>query len=91
MIDKKFPTVDVCRVFNVIVRIWAGYQNDVPDQSEEFNKINAEFMRELIGRIRHSVYDIPQEYFTLTMSNLIEFQQEAIAAKFIPILKEIVR
>ena len=25
------------------------------------------------------------------MSNLIDFQQEAIAAKFIPILKEIVR
>ena len=26
MIDKKFPTLDVCRVFNIIVRIWAGFE-----------------------------------------------------------------
>ena len=61
MVDKKFPTLDVCRVFNIIVRIWAGYSKEISeDNRDDFNKMNAEFMRELIGRIRHSVYDIPK-------------------------------
>jgi len=30
-------------------------------------------MAELIGRMRHSIYNIPKDYFTLSMSNLIEF------------------
>ena len=44
-----------------------------------------------MGRIRHSVNDIPKTHFTLTLANLIEFQQPHIAAKFTNILKEIVR
>lgn len=67
--DKKFPTEDACRVFNILVRI-------SPYQSTELmtNKDNRHFMYELIGRLRHSVYDIPKEYFTISMANFIEFQ-----------------
>lgn len=45
-------------------------------------------MNILISKMRQSVYDIPKEYFPLTMSNLIEFQQPDIAKKFVPIAKE---
>jgi len=30
-------------------------------------------MAELIGRLRHSIYDIPREHFAATLSNLIEY------------------
>jgi len=79
--DKKFPTSDVCKVFNVMVRI-SPFAKEEQDQK---------FLTELVGRIRHSIYDIPKEHFALTMSNLIEFQQPHIAAKFVNILKEITR
>ena len=29
--------------------------------------------------MRHSIYDIPKEYFTLTLVNLLEIQQADIA------------
>lgn len=60
--DKKFPTEDACRVFNILVRI-SSFQP--PKESK--------FMPELIGRLRHSIYDIPKEYFSLTLSNMLEF------------------
>jgi hypothetical protein len=53
--------------------------------------LNQKFLQEIVGRIRHSIYDVPKDQFTLTMSNLIEFQQPAIANKFVNILKEILR
>jgi hypothetical protein len=48
-------------------------------------------MVELIGRIRHSVYDVPQPYFSLTLSNLIEHHQPLIASKFVHIIKEVAK
>ena len=97
--DKKFPIEDVCRVFNILVRI-SPYKFDVDpqqiqQQSDEETKkaleLHQKFLRELVGRIRHSIYAIPKDHFALTMSNLIEFQQPDIAGKFTNILKEIVR
>lgn len=66
--DKKFPTEDACRVFNILVRI-SSYQPSNTKESEPLRR----FMSELIGRLRHSIYDIPKEYFSLTLSNMLEF------------------
>ena len=55
--DKKFPTEDVCRVFNVLVRI-SPYSPE---------KDTTGFLAELIGRLRHSVYDVPKEQVTFTL------------------------
>jgi hypothetical protein len=49
------------------------------------------FLQEIVGRLRHSIYDIPKHHFCQTMADLIEFQQPHIAKKFINILKEIKR
>ena len=38
--NSKFPTEDLCRVFNILVKI-----------------------TELLGRMRHSLYNIPKEHF----------------------------
>jgi hypothetical protein len=71
MKDKKFPTEDVSRVFNILVRI-SPYQPKFKTQAEA--EPTMRFLAELIGRIRHSIYDIPKEHFTLTLCNLLEYQ-----------------
>jgi hypothetical protein len=43
----------------------------------------------MIGRIRHSIYDIPKDHFTLTLCNLLEYQQPEIAGKFVFIIQEV--
>ena len=86
MKDKKFPTEDVCRVFNILIRI-SPY---LPSDKKE-NDIAMKFMTEMIGRIRHSIYDIPKDLFSLTLSNLLEFQQPEIANKFVFILQEVAK
>jgi hypothetical protein len=70
MKDKKFPTEDVCRVFNILVRI-SPYQPQYKTQKEA--EPVHRFMSTLIGRLRHSIYDIPKDYFTQTLANLLEF------------------
>lgn len=70
MKDKKFPTEDVSRVFNILVRLSPYqpiYKN--PKDAEPIMR----FMTELIGRIRQSIYDIPKDHFSLTLCNLLEF------------------
>lgn len=64
--DKKFPTEDLCRTFNILVRI-------SPYEPTKIAKENTKFIAELLGRIRQSIYDIPKEYFALTLCNMIEF------------------
>lgn len=64
--DKKFPTEDLCRVFNILVRI-------SPYQPQKALLEQNKFMAELIGRLRHSIYDIPKEFFAITLCNMIEF------------------
>ena len=78
--ERRFPTEDACRVFNVMVRTSA--YRDLK---------GGKFITELIGKLRHSVYDIPQPYFALTLSNLLEFQQPEIASKFVFIIQEMVK
>ena len=85
MKDKKFPTEDVCRVFNILVRISAYYENE----DGKTNERNLKFMQELIGRLRHSIYDIPKPLFTSTLSNCIESCQPLVASKFVNIIKQI--
>ena len=99
MNDKKFPTEDMCRVFNILIRISPYYFDQSEQllygnsqaQKEQDEQVHQKFLRELVGRIRHSIYNIPKSQFTLTMSNLVEFRQAEIAAKFVNILKEIIR
>lgn len=55
------------------------------------SKEHQKFMGELLGRIRHSVFDIPQNYFALTLANMIEFQQPELANKFIFIVQEVMK
>ncbi|CDW77722.1 UNKNOWN [Stylonychia lemnae] len=82
--DKKFPTEDLCRVFNILVRI-SPYQpqKNLPEQQK--------FMAELLGRLRQCIYDIPKENFASTLSNMIEYQQHEIAKKFVFIVQECVK
>ena len=60
--DKKFPTEDLCRVFNILVR--TSPYSDLQDHS---------VIHECLGRLRHSVHDVPKEYFSQTLVNLLEF------------------
>ena len=86
--DKKFPTEDVCRAFNVLVRV-SPFQPLSGDQKTiEHCK---RFMAELIGRLRHSIYDVPKDQFTNTLVNLLEYQQPEIAGKFVFILQEVAK
>ena len=80
MKDKKFPTEDVCRVLNILIRL-----------SPFASKAAGKFVTELIGKLRHSVYDVPKEHFSLTMANLLEFQQPELASKFVFILQEVAK
>lgn len=48
-------------------------------------------MYELFGRLRHSIYDIPKEYFTLTMVNMLEYSQPELASKFVYIIEEVAK
>lgn len=57
MKDKKFPTEDICRVFNILINLGAY----MPAKESEHMM---HFIAELVGRLRHSVYDIPKDYFT---------------------------
>jgi hypothetical protein len=76
--DSKFPTEDVCRVFSIMVRISPFHDySDTTADSPEQKKIrlrNNALLGELIGRLRHSVFDVPKHQFAKTMANLIEFQ-----------------
>jgi hypothetical protein len=75
--DKTFPTEDLCRVFNILVKI-SAYSNF--DDQATFN--------EILSRMRHSLYNIPKKQFASTMANLIEFQQPNLASKMSNILLE---
>ena len=55
--DKKFPTEDVCKVFNILIRISAYFEHPEND----INDRNLKFIQELVGRLRHSIYDIPKD------------------------------
>ena len=70
ILDKKLPVEDLCRAFNILVRMspYSGF-----DEQETFQKI--------ISRLRHSLHAVPQEYYTATLANLIEFQQPEIAKR----------
>ena len=82
--NRKFPTEDVCNVFNILVRISPYYEksglyasDSLPNSGQVLigdQDLNQKFLQEIVGRIRHSIYDVPKDQFTLTMSNLIEFQ-----------------
>ena len=60
--DKKLPVEDVCRAFNILVRMspYSGFE-----EQETFQKI--------LQRLRHSMHAIPKAYYTATLANLIEF------------------
>lgn len=59
--NNRFPTEDLCRVFNILVRI---------SPYSQFND-QATFT-ELIGRIRHSLFNVPKDHFASTLANMIE-------------------
>jgi len=50
--NSKFPTEDLCRVFNILVKI---------SPYSQFNDLQT--FTELLGRMRHSLYNIPKEHF----------------------------
>ena len=75
--DKKLPTEDLCRVFNILVRI-SPYSN-FDDQGT---------YHEILGRLRHSLYDIPKNHYPRTLANLLELQQSLLAAKMSRIVHE---
>lgn len=75
--NPRFPTDDLCRVFNILVKI-APYSK-FNDQS---------IMTELVGRMRHSLFNIPKGHFCQTVANMVELQQPQIAAKMATILME---
>ena len=75
--NNRFPTDDLCRIFNILVRISPYSQFN--DQAT-FN--------ELIGRMRHSLFNVPKEHFATTIANMIELQQPNLAAKMATILLE---
>ena len=75
--DKKLPTEDLCRVFNILVRI-SPYSN-FDDQGT---------YHEILGRLRHSLYDIPKDHFARTLANLLELQQPHLATKMSRIILE---
>lgn len=78
--ESKLPVGDLCQILNIVVKLSSYYpdQSD-PSASEQdlvpgFRKNHEKFIFEMLGRIRHSVYDIPQEHFALTMANLVEYE-----------------
>ena len=62
--DKKLPTEDVCKTFNIMIRI-CGYFEAPREQMVQGQILignsdaHQKFLQEIVGRIRHSVYDIP--------------------------------
>ena len=60
--DKKMPIEDLCRAFNILVRI-SAYSSF----SEQKTFLH------ILSRLRHSLHDIPKAYLTATLCNLIEF------------------
>ena len=66
---SKFPTEDVCRVFSILVNISSYFEMN---KDENQSQLNFRFLSELVGRVRHSIYDIPKERFLQTFVNLIE-------------------
>ena len=44
------------------------------NKDESHSQLNFRFLSELVGRVRHSIYDIPKERFLKTFVNLIEVQ-----------------
>jgi hypothetical protein len=76
---KKLPAQDLVRILSIITKLSNYYPDpeSVPDEKlvPGFRTNHEKFLFELIGRIRHSVFEIPKEYFTLTMANLVEYQQ----------------
>lgn len=68
--DKRMPVEDVCRVFNILVKLspYSGF-----NQQETYNKI--------LGRLRHSLHSVPQALFASTLANLLEMQQPDLGRK----------
>ncbi len=60
--QKTLPTEDLCRIFDILVKTTAFASAD-----------NLTVVHEVLGRLRHSLLDIPKEIFPLTLCNLIEF------------------
>ena len=61
--DKKMPIEDVCRAFNILVRMspYSGF-----DDQRTFQK--------LLARLRHSLHAVPKDYFMNTLVQLMELQ-----------------
>ncbi len=66
--QKTLPTEDLCKIFDIIVKTTAYASPG--DMS---------VVHEVLGRLRHSLHDIPKELFPLTLCNLIEFQNPSLA------------
>ena len=60
--DKKLPTEDLCRAFNILVRL-SPYSSFAEQKT---------FLH-ILSRLRHSLHDIPKAHYTATLCNLIEF------------------
>ena len=70
--QKTLPTEDLCKIFDIMVKTTAFAS---PSQLS--------VVHEVLGRLRHSLHDIPKELFPLTLCNLIEFQNPSLAQKAI--------
>lgn len=60
--QKTLPTEDLCRIFDILVKTTAFASPD-----------NLTVVHEVLGRLRHSMHDIPKDLFPLTLCNLMEF------------------
>jgi chorismate mutase len=52
--DKKFPAEDLARVFNILAKI-SAYQ----PKSQTENNLSTKFMSEIVGKMKHSINDVP--------------------------------
>mmetsp|Transcript_17974 Transcript_17974/g.30586 ORF Transcript_17974/g.30586 Transcript_17974/m.30586 type:complete len:275 (-) Transcript_17974:8-832(-) len=92
--EQKLPTRDLCRVLNILVKISAFdplSQEGMQDKELVlgFRENYEKFLFELLGRLRHSVFNVPQDYFALTMANLVELEYPQLTHKFLQILKQL--
>ena len=68
--QKSLPTEDLCKIFDIIVKTTAFASPG-----------HLSVVHEVLGRLRHSLHDIPKDLFPLTLCNLIEFQNPSLAQK----------
>ena len=75
--DKKIPTEDLCRVFNILVKI-----------SPHSNFDDQKTYHEILGKLRHSLYDVPKDHYATMLANLIELQNPQLARKMSQIVMD---